>query len=242
MLFKKRVFVVISQLDEIAFWKSRNQKPLTRWLRKWWKQKKMPYLMSISLNVVSIAYVFWASFNLWAILSLIRFILTLCSVRGEPLNKGCPIASTAPTLKEDTGVWVNGAEGTGGTGGGVDEVDFSKNEVSELDGDVDVDDGGGVDEGKGEGDGCGEAVLGAVEAASEDADFKSDVAPTLIVNTAWPLWTLDPSSIIRASMTPATGELIDTVVYFSRKQKFRLNKIENIKNIKTVVRKRLSTL
>jgi hypothetical protein len=43
-------------------------------------------------------------------------------------------------------------------------------------------------------------------------------------------------------MTPATGELIDTVVYFSRKQKFRLNKIENIKNIKTVVRKRLSTL
>ena len=32
--------------------------------------------MSTSLNVVNIAQVFWASFSLWAILSLMRFILT----------------------------------------------------------------------------------------------------------------------------------------------------------------------
>ena len=37
---------------------------------------KCSHLMSISLKVVSMAQVFWASFSLWAILSLMRFIFT----------------------------------------------------------------------------------------------------------------------------------------------------------------------
>ena len=39
----------------------------------------MILLISSSLKVVSMALVFWASFSLLAILSLILFILTLCS-------------------------------------------------------------------------------------------------------------------------------------------------------------------
>ena len=39
----------------------------------------MMLLMSSSLKVVSMALVFWASFSLLAILSLILFILTRCS-------------------------------------------------------------------------------------------------------------------------------------------------------------------
>lgn len=34
------------------------------------------HLMSTSLKVVNMAQVFWASFSLWAILNLIRFIFT----------------------------------------------------------------------------------------------------------------------------------------------------------------------
>jgi hypothetical protein len=82
--------------------------------------------MSISLNVVSIAFVFWASFSRCAIRCLIRFILTRCSDRvpvisvvgsaGGNLTVAASIAwacRIAATGIDDNGAW-------GGGGGGLD--------------------------------------------------------------------------------------------------------------------------
>lgn len=49
--------------------------------------QKRPYLISISLNVVSIALVFCASFNRCAILCLILFILTYKTENSSKLPK-----------------------------------------------------------------------------------------------------------------------------------------------------------
>lgn len=63
--------------------------------------------MSISLKVVSMAFTFWASFNLWAILCLIRDILTCKEIECNQemtmyicyLNSNlCVLNRTTPTL------------------------------------------------------------------------------------------------------------------------------------------------
>jgi len=71
--------------------------------------------MSISLKVVSIAFVFWASFNLSAILNLILFIATLVSVLVPWIEPGAYLAVVDCTeLPPDGGFWP-----AGGLGGGV---------------------------------------------------------------------------------------------------------------------------
>lgn len=49
------------------------------------------HLMSISLKVVNMAQVFWASFSLWAILNLIRFIFTWREGEEKSSCKSVPI-------------------------------------------------------------------------------------------------------------------------------------------------------
>ena len=53
--------------------------------------------MSISLKVVKEAAVFWASFNLWAILNLILFILILSSLLAK-LPNGLMLAGALPEV------------------------------------------------------------------------------------------------------------------------------------------------
>jgi len=90
-------------------------------------------LMSISLNVVSIAFVFCASFSRCAIRCLIRFILTRCSDRvpvisvvgsaGGSFTVAASIAwacRIAATGIEDNGAWGGGGGGLGVGGAAVD--------------------------------------------------------------------------------------------------------------------------
>merc|ERR1711942_19352 len=86
--------------------------------------------MSSSLNVVSIAFVFWASFNLEAIFWRILFILTLCSERvpaisvvgsagGILITGDAPGAGCLGGIGGGGGLEDIGAIGFGGGGGGV---------------------------------------------------------------------------------------------------------------------------
>lgn len=50
-------------------------------------KKTMSHLISISLNVVNIAFVFWASFKRDAIFNRMRFIFTRCSVRVPVISR-----------------------------------------------------------------------------------------------------------------------------------------------------------
>ena len=62
--------------------------------------------MSTSLKVVSMAHVFWASFSLWAILSLIRFIFTWgqrTEDRGGTLGDGYTSAEPLNSSVETPG-------------------------------------------------------------------------------------------------------------------------------------------
>ena len=90
--------------------------------------------MSSSLNVVSMAQVFWASFSVLAIFCLIRFILTLCSdlvpaislvgsaggtrtIGAGPV--ACAAAGEGAGLGAGGGTDAEGPVGVGGVGGGV---------------------------------------------------------------------------------------------------------------------------
>merc|ERR1719462_1066546 len=83
--------------------------------------------MSSSLKVVNIALVFWASFSLLAIFSLILFIFTLCSLlvpaisvvgsAGGILNTGA--APAAGALGGIGGGGGRAAKGAAGGGGGA---------------------------------------------------------------------------------------------------------------------------
>jgi len=74
--------------------------------------------MSISLKVVSIAFVFWASFNLSAILSLILFIATLVSDLEPAIVTGAFLAVVDETEDPPDG-GLAPAGGEGGVGVGV---------------------------------------------------------------------------------------------------------------------------
>jgi len=73
--------------------------------------------MSISLKVVSMAFVFWASFNLSAILSLILFIGTLVSDLEPFMEVGAFLAVVEVTPLPPEGGGVEGAEEAAGFGG-----------------------------------------------------------------------------------------------------------------------------
>merc|ERR1719187_2568150 len=72
-------------------------------------------LMSNSLKVVSIALVFWASFSLLAIFSLILFILTRCS---DLVPAICVVGSAGGILTTGAAPAV-GLGGIGAGGGGA---------------------------------------------------------------------------------------------------------------------------
>merc|ERR1719318_274029 len=86
-------------------------------------------LMSNSLKVVSMALVFWASFNLLAILRRMRFIFTRCSdlvpaisvvgSAGGSLTTGAAPAMGRGGMGAGGGRLAMGAAGLGGGGGGV---------------------------------------------------------------------------------------------------------------------------
>lgn len=152
--------------------------------------------MSISLKVVNIAYVFWASFNRWAILSLILFILTLFSDRVE--TPFCPVAScpaSCPTeigLNDSAGEADIGADGLLGVGGGVVGGCFGLSVFG--------------------GEGGGAVVDGAAAGAPFGVALAAPAAPTFNLKTGFPGWTVAPSSTNSSSMTPAAGEWIGTEV------------------------------
>merc|ERR1719326_2744361 len=89
----------------------------------------MMLLMSSSLKVVSMAFVFCASFSLLAIFSLILFILTRCSdlvpaicvvgSEGGIFTTGAAPAAGLGGSGAGGGVTFLGAAGIGGGGGGV---------------------------------------------------------------------------------------------------------------------------
>ena len=72
--------------------------------------------MSISLKVVNMALVFWASFNLSAILNLILFIGTLVSDLDPVMESGAFLAVVEVTALPPDGGGVDGAAGFGGGG------------------------------------------------------------------------------------------------------------------------------
>merc|ERR1719470_578888 len=81
-------------------------------------------LMSNSLKVVSMALVFWASFNLLAIFRRMRFILTRCSDLVPAISVvgsagGSLTTGAAPAMGHGGGRFAMGAAGLGGGGGGV---------------------------------------------------------------------------------------------------------------------------
>ncbi len=76
--------------------------------------------ISISLKVVNMALVFWASFNLSAILSLILFIGTLVSVLVPLIVVGAFLAVLDAAFFGAAGGGVDGAlAATGAAGAGV---------------------------------------------------------------------------------------------------------------------------
>lgn len=85
------------------------------------------YVISISLKVVNIAFTFCASLSRWAILCLILFILTLCSVRVPVISwVGSCGGNLTVAASNDwawriaaTGIELKGVAGLGGGGTGA---------------------------------------------------------------------------------------------------------------------------
>merc|ERR1719470_340458 len=140
-------------------------------------------LMSNSLKVVSMALVFWASFNLLAIFRRMRFILTRCSdlvpaisvvgSAGGSLTTGAAPAMGRGGMGAGGGRLAMGAAGLGGGGGGVAGIAAAA------------------------------AGLGAAGAPP---------APTFSLRSLAPGATVEPSSTRSSSITPAAGEGTGTLV------------------------------
>lgn len=141
---------------------------------------------------------FWASFNLSAILCLIRFIFTLCSVLPELDGSDCLADAAGAGLTAATGVAERGAcwgilacGGDGWGGGGGEGVVGAER----------CGDGGG---GGGEAEATGLAASGALALP--------DPAVTRILRIFCPGLTVAPSSTRSSSITPLAGELMGTEV------------------------------
>merc|ERR1719445_117171 len=151
----------------------------------------MMLLMSSSLNVVNMAFVFWASFRRLAIFILILFILTRCSdlvpamlvvgSAGGIFTTGAAPAAGRGGMGAGGGVTFLGAAGMGGGGGGVA--------------------------------GMGAAAAG-VSAGAGAAGFAlgAPPAPSFSFNNFVPGETVAPSSTNSSSMTPAAGDGTGTLV------------------------------
>merc|ERR1719318_261774 len=160
-------------------------------------------LMSNSLKVVSMALVFWASFNLLAIFRRMRFILTRCSdlvpaisvvgSAGGSLTTGAAPAMGRGGMGAGGGRLAMGAAGLGGGGGGVAGIGAAA--VA----------GGG-------GGGATAAGVGAAAAAAGLGAAGAPPAPTFSLRSLAPGATVEPSSTRSSSITPAAGEGTGTLV------------------------------
>merc|ERR1719318_109725 len=154
-------------------------------------------LMSNSLKVVSMALVFWASFNLLAIFKRMRFILTRCSdlvpaisvvgSAGGSLTTGAAPAMGRGGIGAGGGRLAMGAAGLGG--GGVAGI-------------------GAAAAAAGGGGGGG----GATAAAADLGAAGAPPAPTFSLRSLAPGATVEPSSTRSSSITPAAGEGTGTLV------------------------------
>merc|ERR1719445_1624829 len=156
----------------------------------------MMLLMSSSLNVVNMAFVFWASFRRLAIFILILFILTRCSdlvpamlvvgSAGGIFTTGAAPAAGRGGMGAGGGVTFLGAAGMGGGGGGVAGVGAAAAAAG----------GGG-------GGGGGGAAAAGVSAGAGAAGFAlgAPPAPSFSFNNFVPGETVAPSSTNSSSMT-----------------------------------------
>merc|ERR1719470_181741 len=157
-------------------------------------------LMSNSLKVVSMALVFWDSFNLLAILRRMRFIFTRCSdlvpaisvvgSAGGSLTTGAAPAMGRGGMGAGGGRLAMGAAGLGGGGGGVAGI--------------------GAAAAAGGGGGGGGAT--AAGAAAGLGVAGAPPAPTFSLRSLAPGATVEPSSTRSSSITPAAGEGTGTLV------------------------------
>merc|ERR1719445_1018524 len=157
----------------------------------------MMLLMSSSLNVVNMAFVFWASFRRLAIFILILFILTRCSdlvpamlvvgSAGGIFTTGAAPAAGRGGMGAGGGVTFLGAAGMGGGGGGVAGIGAAAAAA-----------GGG-----GGGGGGGGAAAAGVSAGAGAAGFAlgAPPAPSFSFNNLVPGETVAPSSTNSSSMT-----------------------------------------
>merc|ERR1719278_2188202 len=162
----------------------------------------MMLLMSSSLKVVSMALVFWASFSLLAILSLILFILTRCSdlvpaiclvgSAGGIFTTGAAPAAGLGGSGAGGGVTFLGAAGIGGGGGGVAGMAAAA--------------------AAGGGGGGGAAAAGAGASAAGLGGGGAPPAPTFSLRSFVPGDTVAPSSTRSSATTPAAGEGTGTLV------------------------------
>merc|ERR1719233_330230 len=151
----------------------------------------MMLLISNSLKVVSMALVFCASFNLLAIFSLMRFILTLCS----DLVPAISVVGSAGGILTTGAVPAAGRGGIGGGGGGVAGIGSAAAA------------GGG-----GGGGAAAAAATGSGAAAAGFGAAGAPPAPSFSLRSLAPGATVDPSSTRSSSITPAAGDGTGTLV------------------------------
>merc|ERR1719414_948595 len=161
-------------------------------------------LMSNSLKVVNMALVFCASFNRPAIFCLMRFILTRCSDRVPAIS----LVGSADGIRTTGAAPAAGAAGGGGGGRmaatGV-EATGSVGGLGAAGGAAGMAPAAGAAGAAGGGGGGGSAAgLGLAGAAPP--------APTLILTSFIPGFTVLPSSTKSSSMTPAHGDGTGTEV------------------------------
>merc|ERR550519_3278511 len=149
------------------------------------------------------ALVFWASFSLLAIVSLILFILTRCSdlvpaicdvgSAGGIFTTGAAPAAGLGGIGAGGGVTFLGAAGIGGRGGGVAGMAAAAAA------------GGG-------GGGGGAAAAGAGASAAGLGGGGAPPAPSVSLRSLVPGDTVAPSSTRSSATTPAAGEGTGTLV------------------------------
>merc|ERR1719226_244186 len=153
-------------------------------------------LMSSSLNVVSIALVFCASFRRLAIFILILFILTRCS----DLVPAMLVVGSAGGIFT-TGAAPAAGRGGMGAGGGVTFLGVAGIGAAAAAA------GGG-----GGGGGGGGAAAAGVSAGAAGFALGAPPAPSFSFNNLVPGETVAPSSTKSSSMTPAAGDGTGTLV------------------------------
>ena len=167
-------------------------------------------LMSNSLKVVNMALVFCASFNRPAIFCLIRFILTRCS----DLVPAISLVGSAGGIRTTGAAPAAGAAGGGGGGRmaatGV-EATGSVGGLGAAGGAAGMAPAAGA-AGAAGGGGGGGAAAGSAAAAGLGLAGAAPPAPTLILTSFIPGFTVLPSSTKSSSMTPAHGDGTGTEV------------------------------